>query len=61
MDRTREILTHLNYFSRFSMLFEAGYEPPAKKSCPGDDVDQGPLDCSKSENNVTDLRIKQVN
>ena len=43
------------------MLFEAGYEPPAKKSCPGDDVDQGPLDCSKSENNVTDLRIKQVN
>ena len=45
------------------MLFEqGGYEPPSKKPCPGpeSDVDQGPLDCTKSDNAIADLRIRQV-
>ena len=42
------------------MLFEqGGYEPPSKKPCPSE-VDQGPLDCSKPENDIADLRIRQV-
>ena len=59
---------------RFSMLFEhgqslqQGYEPPSKKPCSGPGPSgsrdtspgAGPLDCSKSENNVADLRIRQV-
>ena len=50
---------------RFSMLFEAGYEPPSKKSCPsprpGPSLDQAPLDCTKNtDNNGADLRIRQV-
>ena len=59
---------------RFSMLFEHGqalqqaYEPPPKKPCSGPGPSgsrepspgPGPLDCSKSENNVADLRIRQV-
>ena len=51
---------------RFSMLFEAGYEPPSKKSCPsprpGPSLEPGaPLDCTKStESNGADLRIRQV-
>ena len=56
------------------MLFEhgqslqQGYEPPSKKACSGPGPSgsrdpspgAGPLDCSKSENNVADLRIRQV-
>ena len=47
------------------MLFEAGYEPPSKKSCPsprpGPSLEQAPLDCTKNpENSGADLRIRQV-
>ena len=49
---------------RFSMIFEPGYEPPSKKSCPsprpGSSLEQAPLDCSKTESNGADLRIRQV-
>ena len=42
------------------MLFEhGGYEPPSKKPCPSEN-DQGPLDCSKQDNDIADLRIRQV-
>jgi hypothetical protein len=42
----------------YSMFVEQGYEPPSKKSCPS--MENRPLDCTKSENNVTDLRMLQV-
>lgn len=46
------------------MIFEPGYEPPSKKSCPsprpGSSLEQAPLDCSKTESNGADLRIRQV-
>lgn len=46
------------------MLFEPGqspgYEPPSKKSRECPESSPGPLDCSKSENNGADLRIRQV-
>ena len=49
---------------RFSMIFEPGYEPPSKKSCPsprpGSSLEPAPLDCSKTESNGADLRIRQV-
>ena len=56
----------INNDCRFSMLFEHGYEPPSKKPCPGSGSGEtslaspGPLDCSKSENNGADMRIRQV-
>ena len=46
------------------MIFEPGYEPPSKKSCPspraGSSLEPAPLDCSKTESNGADLRIRQV-